>query len=144
MVHGSALPPPRLGVVHVRDPRVSWCVRAAQVLRIAGAAEWWGPVIDVLALIQGAPSPASKARRIVIVRVPGGPEIGLDAAGPIDVADVAASDVLALPPALAASAPRISAIVVARDTSLSLLLELTSVSFAEDTVLGEELCPGRS
>ena len=59
-------------------------------------------------------------------------------------AEVDPSDVLALPAALVASTPHISAIVVARDGSLSLLLEPSTVTFAEDTVIGEELCQSRS
>ena len=135
----------RLGMVHVHDPRVRWSVRAAQVMRIAAAAaEWAAPTVDLLAML-GAPASARDAtQRVVIVRAASGRDIALLASGPIDVADVDPSDVLPLPAALAASAPYISAIVVARDGSLSLLLEPSTVTFAEDTVLGEELCPSRS
>jgi hypothetical protein len=132
-------------MVHVHDPRVRWSVRAAQVLRIAAAAtEWHAPTVDLLAVLGAPASPRVDGQRAVIVRGSSGRDIALLAAGPIDVADVDAADVLALPAALAASAPHISAIIVARDGSLSLLLEPSTVPFAEDTVLGEELCPSRS
>ena len=144
MDHGS-LAGPRLGMVHVHDPRVRWSVRAAQVMRIASAAaEWHAPTVDLLAILGAAPSPRDATQRVVIVREAGGRDIALLAPGPIDVADVDPSDVLALPPAIAASAPHISAIIVARDGTLSLLLEPSTVTFAEDTVLGEELCPSHS
>jgi chemotaxis signal transduction protein len=131
-------------MVHVHDPRVRWSVRAGQVMRIAAAAaEWHAPTVDVLALLGAPPAPSNHAHRVVIVRNARGLDIALLAAGPVDVADVDASDVLALPDVLAASAPRISAIIVTRDGSLSLLLEPSAVTAAEDTVLGEELCPSR-
>jgi hypothetical protein len=134
-----------VGIVHVHDPRVHWSVRAAQVTRIAAAAaEWHAPTVDLLAMIGAPATPRDTTLRVVIVREASGRDIALLAAGPIDVADVDPSDVLPLPAALAASAPHISAIVVARDGSLSLLLEPSTVTFAEDTVLGEELCPSRS
>ena len=120
-------------------------MRAAQVTRIAAAAaEWHAPTVDMLAMIGAPATPRNTALRVVIVREASDRDIALLAAGPIDVADVDPSDVLPLPAALAASAPYISAIVVARDGSLSLLLEPSTVTFAEDTVLGEELCPSRS
>jgi chemotaxis signal transduction protein len=132
-------------MVHVHDPRVRWSVRASQVMRIAAAAaEWHAPTVDVLALIGAPPAPRGDGHRVVIVRSPHGRDIALLAAGPVDVADVDASDVLALPDVLAASAPQISAIIVRRDGSLSLLLEPSSVTTVEDTVPGEELCPSRS
>jgi hypothetical protein len=142
---GSKLAGLRLGMVHVHDPRVRWSVRASQVMRIAAAAaEWHAPTVDVLALIGAAPAPRGEGYRVVIVRSPQGRDIALLAAGPVDVADVDASDVLALPDVLAASAPQISAIIVRRDGSLSLLLEPSTVTTVEDTVPGEELCPSRS
>jgi hypothetical protein len=135
----------RLGMVHVHDPRVRWSVRAAQVLRIAAAAsEWHAPTVDLLAVIGAPAGPRDDSHRVVVVRGSRGRDIALLAAGPIDVADVDPADVLALPAALAASAPYVSAIIVARDGSLSLLLEPSAVPFAEDTVPGEELCPSRS
>jgi len=134
----------KLGVVHVHDPRVRWSVRATEVLRIApAAAEWHAITVDVLSLI-GAPAIARTAsQRVVIVRGGKGRDLALLAPGPIDVADIDASDVLPLPAALAV-APEISAIIVARDGSLSLLLEPSAVTIAQDTVPGEELCPSRS
>lgn len=141
----SKRPGPRLGMVHVHDPRVRWSVRAAQVMRIAAAAvEWHAPTVDLLAMLGAPAGPRSTAQRVVIVREASGRDIALLAAGAIDVADVDPSDVLPLPAAFAASAPHISAIIVARDGSLSLLLEPSTVTFAEDTVPGEELCPSRS
>src|SRR5262245_46255787 len=121
-------------MVHVLDPRVRWSVRAAQVLRIAAAAaEWHAPTVDLLAVLGAPASPRNDRQRAVIVRGSLGRDIALLAAGPIDVADVDPADVLALPAAFAASAPHISAIIVARDGSLSLLIEPSTVSFAEDT-----------
>ena len=79
----------------------------------------------------------------MIVRGRQGRDLALLAPGPIDVADVDASDVLPLPAALAQT-PEVSAIIVARDGSLSLLLEPSAVTIAHDTVPGEELCPSRS
>ena len=132
-------------MVHVHDPRVRWSVRAAQVMRIAAAAaEWHAPTVDLLAMLGAPASRRDETQRVVIVRAASGRDVALLAVGPIDVAEVEPSDVLALPAALVASAPHISAIVVARDGSLSLLLEPSTVTFAEDTVLGEELCPSRS
>jgi chemotaxis signal transduction protein len=131
-------------MVHVHDPRVRWSVRAGQVMRIAAAAaEWHAPTVDILALIGAPPAPSNNAHRVVIVRSARDRDIALLAVGPIDVADVDLADVLELPAALAASTPQISAIVVARDGSLSLLLEPSAVTTAEDTVLGEELCQSR-
>jgi chemotaxis signal transduction protein len=132
-------------MVHVHDPRVRWSVRAAQVMRIAAAAaEWHAPTVDLLAMLGAPASRRDATQRALIVSAANGRDIALLAIGPIDVADVDPSDVLALPEALAASAPHISALVVARDGSLSLLLEPSTVTFAEDTVIGEELCQSRS
>jgi hypothetical protein len=132
-------------MVHVHDPRVRWSVRAGQVLRIAAAAsEWHAPTVDLLAVLGAPASPRGAGQRVVIVRGSRGRDIALLATGAIDVADVDPADVLALPAAVAASTPHISAIIVARDGSLSLLVEPSTVPFAEDTVLGEELCPSRS
>jgi hypothetical protein len=133
-----------IGMVHVHDPRVRWSVRASEVLRIAPAAgEWHAITVDVLSLI-GAPAIARTASlRVVIVRGDRDRNLALLAPGPIDVADVDASDVLPLPAALVRG-PEISSIIVARDGSLSLLLEPSAVTIAQDTVPGEELCPSRS
>jgi chemotaxis signal transduction protein len=130
-------------MVHVHDPRVRWSVRAAEVVRIASAAdEWHAITVDILSLI-GAPATArDRAHRVVIVRGRNGRDLALLAPGSIDVTDVDASDVLALPDALASS-PEISAIIVMRDGSLSLLLEPAAVTIAQDAVPGEELCPNR-
>jgi chemotaxis signal transduction protein len=132
------------GVVHVRDPRVRWSLRASEVLRIApAAAEWHAVTVDMLSLI-GAPAVARTAsQRVVIVRGGKGRDLALLAPGPIEVTEVDASDVLPLPAALARS-PEISAIIVCRDGSLSLLLEPSAVTIAQDTVPDEELCPSRS
>jgi chemotaxis signal transduction protein len=134
-------------MVHVHDPRVGWSVHASQVLRIVSLAEWLAergaPAVDVLAAFGSAPSSRLDPRRVVVVRGAGEREIAVLAAGPIDVGDVEASDVLALPAALVGSVPEISAILVARDKSLSLLLELSALTTPEVTVPGEELCPTR-
>lgn len=114
-------------------------------MRIAvAAAEWHVPTFDVLSLLGAPPAAPTRAHRVVIVRSRRGRDIALLAAGPIDVVEVDPSSVLALPAALAAYAAQIPAIIVARDGSLSLLLEPSTVTTAEDTVLGEELCPSRS
>ena len=134
----------RLGMVHVHDPRVRWSVRASEVLRIApAAAEWHAITVDVLSLIGAPPIARTASHRVVIVRGDTGRDLALLAPGPIDVAEVDPGDVLPLPAALA-RAPGISAIIVARDGSLSLLLEPSAVTIAQDTVPGEELCPSRS
>jgi hypothetical protein len=131
-------------MVHVHDPRVRWSVRAAEVVRIASAAaEWHAITVDVLSLI-GAPAIARDGgHRVVIVRGRNGRDLALLAPGPIDVTDVDPSDVLPLPDAFASS-PEISAIIVTRDGSLSLLLEPAAVTIVQDAVPGEELCPSRS
>lgn len=132
-------------MVHVLDPRVRWSVRASEVTRIAlAAAEWHAPTVDVLAQLGAPATPRLEAQRVVIVRGARGRDIALLAGGPIDVAEIDPGDVLALPDALADAAPQIPAIIVARDGSLSLLLEPSIVTVAEDTVPGEELCPSRS
>ena len=132
-------------MVHVHDPRVRWSVRASQVVRIVAAAAWGSaPTVDVLAALGSAALYRADARRVVIVRGAGDREIAVLAAGPIDVGDVDASDVLALPAGLAASAPQISAILVARDASLALLLEPSALTVPVNTVLGEDPCPSRS
>jgi chemotaxis signal transduction protein len=131
-------------VVLVRDPRVRWGVRASGVVRITPASEWHGPTIDVFAALGTAPPPGTRGRRVVVVRGTGGREVALVAAGAIDVGDVDAASVLPLPAQLADTAPQISAIIVAHDSSLSLLLELAAVTTPDDTVVGEKLCPSRS
>lgn len=133
----------RFAVVHVRDPRVRWGVLAAQVLRIVAAAEWLAePAIDVLAAL--GPVPSTGARRVVVVRGAGERETALLATGMIDVADVEATDILPLPDTLTSASPEISAIVVAPDASLSLLLKPSAVSPPDDSAPREEPCPSRS
>jgi hypothetical protein len=134
----------RVAVVLVRDPRVRWGVRASGVVRIIPAIEWHGPTLDVLIALGTTPPPGTRGGRVVVVRGSGGREIALVAAGAIDVGDVDATSVLPLPAQLADTAPQISAIIVAHDASLSLLLELAAVTTPDDTVVGEKLCPSRS
>jgi chemotaxis signal transduction protein len=131
-------------VVLVRDPRVRWGVRATGVVRIIPAAEWTGATVDVLAALGPAPAAPARGGRVVVVRGAHGRETALIAGGAIDVGDIDANRVLALPDLLAATAPQISAIIVAQDASLALLLELAAVLTPDDPVVGEELCPSRS
>jgi len=131
-------------MVHVQDPRVRWNVRAAQVLRIVPAADWRAaPPIDVLAALAPAPAPHDDTLRVIIVRCAGGHETALVAGGPISVADVESGDVLPLPIELARTALEISAIIVAADASLSLLLDPLAIA-TPDAALREEPCPSRS
>jgi chemotaxis signal transduction protein len=130
-------------MVHVHDPRVRWSVRASEVLRIAPAAtEWHAIAVDVLSLLGGPAIARTPAQRVVIVRGRPGRDLALLAPGTIDIADVDADDVLPLPDA-PASPPEISAIIVARDGSLSLLIEPSAVT-VQDAVPDEEICPSRS
>jgi hypothetical protein len=111
-------------MVHVHDARGRWSVRAVQVLRIVPADDWQlAPAIDVLAALGPARPSAGDARRVMIVHGAGGREAALLAAGPISVADVDAGDVLPLPGQIASTAREIAAIIVAADTSLSLLFD---------------------
>jgi chemotaxis signal transduction protein len=136
---------PPVSIVQVHDPRVRWGVRASGVVRIIPAAEWSAvPAVDVLASLGALPRTGARIRRVIVVRGARGREVALLAAGAIDIADVDAASVLALPGALADRAPQIAAIVVAHDASLSLLLELAAVITPDDIVVGEELCPSRS
>jgi hypothetical protein len=131
-------------MVHVHDPRVRWSVPASQVLRIVPADEWRAaPPVDVLAALAPAPRPGVDARRVVIVRCAGGRETALVAAGPITVIDVQSGDVLPLPVELARTVLEISAIIVAPDASLSLLLDPLAIA-TPDAALREEPCPSRS
>jgi hypothetical protein len=144
-VHPTSLPAaPRVALVHVADPRVRWSVSAAQVVRILPAGDWQTPLIDVLAGLGVEPSAEASARRVMIVRGAGDQELAVLAAGPIDITEVDPGDVLALPAAFARATPQISAIVVAADQSLSLLLQPTAVLPCGDIVPGEDLCPSRS
>jgi hypothetical protein len=134
----------RIAMVHVHDPRVRWSVPASQVLRIVPADEWRaGPPVDVLAALAPAPRPGADARRVVIVRCAGDRETALVAAGPISVIDVQSGDVLPLPVELARTTLEISAIIVAPDASLSLLLDPLAIA-TPDAALREEPCPSRS
>ncbi len=131
-------------MVHVHDPRVRWSVHASDVMRIVAAVEWGAaPAVDIVAALGGAAGAKPATGRVVVVRG-ARTEIALRAAGPIEVSDVDPADILALPAALSASAPQISAIIVAHDASLSLLLEPSALIGPEDTVFGEVLCPSRS
>jgi chemotaxis signal transduction protein len=133
----------RFTLVHVHDPRVRWGVHASQVVRIVAANEWLAaPAIDVLAAL--GPVPRTDSLRVMVVRGAGDRETALFATGVIDISDVDQADVLPLPDALAAAAPEISAIVVAHDASLSLLLNPSSVTPPDDSALREEPCPSRS
>lgn len=136
----NQLTAPRVSLVYVHDPRVRWCVRASQVVRIIAATEWSSSVLDVVAALGDYPSARGEARRLVVVRG-ANREIALLAAGSIDIADIDPGDVLALPAAFAESASQIAGILVASDASLSLLLEPSAVTAPEDSVFGEELCP---
>jgi chemotaxis signal transduction protein len=136
---------PPVSIVQVHDPRVRWGVRASSVARIIPTGEWSAAAaVDVLASLGALPRAGARSRRVIVVRGARGKEIALLAAGAIDIADVDAASVLALPPAIADRAPQVSAIIVAHDASLSLLLELAAVITPDDIVVGEELCPSRS
>jgi chemotaxis signal transduction protein len=131
-------------MVHVHDPRVRWNVPASLVLRIVPAGEWRGaPAVDVLAALGSAPRRGTDSSRVLIVRGAGGREAALVTAGPITVVEVDAGEVLPLPAELARTALAISAIIVAADTSLSLLLDPLAIA-TPDAVLREEPCPSRS
>jgi hypothetical protein len=133
-----------VAMVHVNDPRVRWSVHAAQVLRIVPADDWRAaPPIDVLVALAPAPAQGDDARRLVIVRCAGGRETALVAAGPITVVDIESGDVLPLPIELARTTREISAIIVAADASLSLLLDPLAIA-TPDAALREEPCPSRS
>jgi len=117
-----------VSMVHIQDPRVRWCVRAARVLRIMPAAEWnAAPPVDVLAALGPMPRGGARTRRVVVVEAADRRETALLAAGAIDVGDVDAAAVLPLPELLAGATPQIAAIIVAPDASLSLLVELAAV-----------------
>ena len=133
----------RVAMVHVDDPRGRWSVSASEVIRIIAAADWsTAPAIDVLAAL--GPLPWVRSRRVLVMRGAGGRELALIASGVLEIAEVAPADVLPLPGVLAAATPQVSAIVVATDASLSLLIEPSAVIAPDDTVVGEELCPSHS
>jgi chemotaxis signal transduction protein len=130
-------------MVQVEDPRGRWSVSASEVIRIVNATDWVAaPAIDVLAALGALPW--ARNRRVLIMRGAHSREIALVAAGALAVAEVELHDVLPLPSALAAASPQVSAIVVAADASLSLLIEPSAVTSSGDTVVGEELCPSHS
>jgi hypothetical protein len=138
----SRLDASRVAMVHVDDPRGRWSVSAAQVKRIAAAAEWGdAPAADVMAGL--GPLPGGR-HRVLVVRGAGGRELALIAAGALAINEVDPVSVLPLPVVLAAAVPQISAIVVAPDASLSLLIEPSAVITSGATVVGEELCPSHS
>jgi hypothetical protein len=115
-------------MVHVQDARMPWNVPAAGVVRIVSADDWrTTAAFDVLAALGPVPA-ADTAHRVVVVRGAGGRETALLAAGPINVVDIESGDVLPLPVVFAATAPEIAAIVVARDASLSLLLDPLAIA----------------
>jgi chemotaxis signal transduction protein len=115
-------------MVHVHDPRMRWGLPAAQVVRIVAAADWSAATpIDVLAAIGPLPGVGIHTRRVVVVRDQADREAALLATGTIDVAEVDEADVLPLPDVLTTSSPGISAIVVANDASLSLLVNPSAV-----------------
>jgi chemotaxis signal transduction protein len=133
----------RSAMVHVHDPRVRWAVPASQVVRIVAATEWLAaPAIDVFAAL--GPAPDAAAHRVLVVRGAGDRETALLATGVIHISDVEQADVLPLPEALAVATPEISAIILAHDASLSLLLQPSAVSASDDSALREEPCPSRS
>jgi len=124
----------RFAMVHVQDPRVRWGVPASQVVRILPATEWHaGPAIDLLAGMGPVPSGGAHARRVMIVHGAGDRETALLATGTIHIDDVESTNVLPLPDTLAASVPEVSAIVVAPDASLSLLLQPSAVISPDDS-----------
>lgn len=139
---------PRVAVVHVDDARGRWSVSASQVMRIVTAADWTAgadaqaPAVDVLAALGALPW--SRSRRVLVVRGAGGRELALVAAGALEITEVDPASVLPLPVVLATATPQISAIIVAGDGSLSLLIEPSAVITPGDTVVGEELCPSHS
>jgi hypothetical protein len=136
---------PKLAMVHVDDPRGRWSVHASRVVRIVQATDWRAaPPVDVLSRLGPVPGQADTGSRVLVVRGASDRETALVAAGPIRIGDVDPGDVLALPAVLTDTTPQISAIIVASDASLSLLLELAAVTTFDDTVVGEDLCPSRS
>ena len=120
-------------MVHVHDPRVRWGVPASQVIRIIPAAEWQAaPAIDVLATLGPVPTGGGQ-RRVMIVHGAGDRETALLATGTIKVEEVDPTTVLPLPDMLAEAISEVSAIVVAPDASLSLLLNPSAVISPDDS-----------
>lgn len=138
---------PRVAMVHVDDPRGRWSVSVSQVMRIVTASEWTAAsrgaaAIDVLATLGAVPW--ARSGRVLVVRGAGSGELALLAAGALEIAEVDATTVLPLPVLLATAVPQISAVVVASDGSLSLLIEPSAVTASGHTVVGEDLCPSHS
>lgn len=131
-----------VAMVQVDDPRGAWGVSASGVVRILAAEAWAAPVIDVLAT--RGPLPWTRSRRVLVLRGARGREVALVAAGALAIVEVAAGDVLPLPGVLAEASPQVSAVVVAPDGSLSLLIEPSAVIDPGDTEVGEEPCPSHS
>jgi hypothetical protein len=127
---------PRVSLVHVHDPRVSWCVRAGQVLQIVAARDWFAGSVDIAATLGAVPDDFDQpvAHRVVVVRGAEGRDVALLAAGPIAITDVDPASVLALPPVFAGTAPQVAAILAAADGSLTLLLEPGAIHASASTV----------
>lgn len=91
-----------LVMVHVRDPRARWSVPASRVVRIVSAIDWGtaASVLDPLAPIGALPVDEDQRHRVIVLRGDGDRELAVIAAGAIQIADVEASDVLAMPPEL--------------------------------------------
>ncbi|HEX4422478.1 MAG TPA: chemotaxis protein CheW [Kofleriaceae bacterium] len=108
---------------------------AARVVRIASAVEWGAsPALDLFARLGPVPHDDDHIHRVVVLRGARDHLIAVLAAGPIQISDVESADILPLPAAFAATAREISAIIVARDASLSLVLDPLAIA-ATDAVL---------
>jgi hypothetical protein len=129
-------------MVHVEDPRGRWSVSASEVIRILAAAEWRASTIDPLAAL--GPPPRARNPRVLVMRGAGNREVALLAGGALAVGEVDPHDVLPLPTLLAAASPQVSAVIVASDASLSLLIEPSAVVSSGDPLVGEEPCPSHS
>jgi chemotaxis signal transduction protein len=122
-------------MVHIHDPRVRWSVPAACVVRIASAVEWGAsPALDLFARLGPVPQDDNHIHRVVVLRGARDHLIAVLAAGAIQISDVESTDILPLPGMFAATAREISAIIVARDASLSLVLDPLAIA-ATDAVL---------
>ena len=107
-------------MVHVRDPRVRWNVPAHCVVRIVSAAEWGqtldaATVLDPLAALGAVPIDDDHRHRVIVLRGEADRELAVIAAGAIQIVDVEAQDVLALPPEVARVAA-FTALVASRST----------------------------
>ncbi|HET9625428.1 MAG TPA: chemotaxis protein CheW [Kofleriaceae bacterium] len=117
----------------MHDPRSRWAVPATRVARIVSARDWaddWiaDPALDVLARIGPRPPEGDEAHRVIVLRGARDAEVAVIAAGAIHIGDVDATNVLPLPAVFTTSVPEISAIVVAKDESLSLLLDPLAIT----------------